>query len=71
MKKIDARGLSCPQPMLMAKNAMQAGTDDKIEVLVDCESSVENIGRAAGQLGWSLKLISQNNDEAHIELCKG
>ena len=70
MKKIDAGGLSCPQPMLMAKKAMQAGTDDKIEVQVDCAASVENIGRAARQLGWELTVLSQEGDEAVINLGK-
>ena len=54
--------------MLMAKKAMQAGTDDKIEVRVDCAASVENIGRAAKQLGWDLKVLSQQGDEAVLEL---
>ncbi|MDL2307227.1 sulfurtransferase TusA family protein [Desulfovibrio sp. OttesenSCG-928-C06] len=70
MKKIDAKGLSCPQPMLMAKKAMEAGTDDKIEIQVDCAASVENIGRAAKQIGWNLTVLSQDGDEAVVELNK-
>lgn len=69
MRTIDARGLSCPQPMLMAKKAMQAGDDDKIEVLVDCEASVENVSRAAGRLGWKINVV-QGEDEARLELTK-
>lgn len=40
--------------MLMARKAMQAGDDSTIEVLVDCAASVENIGRMAEQLHWSM-----------------
>lgn len=70
MKNIDARGLSCPQPMLMAKQAMEAGSGGKIEVLVDCAASVENIGRAAKQLGWELKATPVEGDETRLELSK-
>ena len=27
MKKVDARGLSCPEPVIRAKNAMESGDD--------------------------------------------
>lgn len=70
MKNIDARGLSCPQPMLMAKKAMEAGENDTIEVLVDCEASVENIGRAARQLNWTINVVAKDGDEAKLELVK-
>lgn len=70
MKKIDAKGLSCPQPMLMARKAMQAGSDQQIEIQVDCAASVENIGRAAKQLGWNMKVVTQQGEEAVLELTK-
>lgn len=70
MDMIDARGFSCPQPMLMARKAMQEAAEDKIEVLVDCAASVENIGRATKQLGWELHVIPLEGDEARLELNK-
>ena len=69
MKSIDARGLSCPQPMLMAKKAMETGSGENIEVLVDNEASIENISRAAKQLGWQVN-VSSSGDEARLELTK-
>lgn len=71
MDSIDARGFSCPQPMLMARKAMQEAAEDKIEVLVDCAASVENIGRAAKQLGWELRVTPlEGDDEARLELTR-
>ena len=70
MKSIDARGLSCPQPMLLAKKAMEEGSESKIEVLVDCAASVENIGRAAKQQGWTINVTPGQGDEARLELSK-
>ncbi|MDI9570891.1 MAG: sulfurtransferase-like selenium metabolism protein YedF [Pseudomonadota bacterium] len=42
---VDARGLACPLPVIMAKKAMEA--QDRINVLVDNVQAVENIRRLA------------------------
>jgi TusA-related sulfurtransferase len=52
-KTVDARGLSCPQPVLLALNAIKAGGDDGIIVLVDSEASKENVSRAVAKRGWT------------------
>ncbi|MDL2313873.1 sulfurtransferase TusA family protein [Desulfovibrio sp. OttesenSCG-928-C14] len=70
MKSINAKGLSCPQPMLLAKKAMEENQGGNIEIEVDCAASVENISRAAGKLGWEVKILSQAGDEAKLELSK-
>ncbi len=44
---VDARGLSCPQPVLMTLNAIKSGKDKEIIVLVDTDTSRENVTRAA------------------------
>jgi len=43
---VDARGLSCPQPVLMVSQAMQQAGSGEIEVLVDNEAGRENVSRA-------------------------
>ena len=43
---IDARGLSCPQPVLVTKKAMEKD-EFPIEVLVDTVTSRENVRRMA------------------------
>lgn len=70
MKSIDARGLSCPQPMLLAKKAMESGTDSGIEISVDCAASVENVSRAAKQLGWEIQVERLEGEEARLKLLK-
>ncbi|MBN1994092.1 MAG: sulfurtransferase TusA family protein [Anaerolineae bacterium] len=45
-KKVDARGLSCPQPIILAGKAIEAG-DFPIEVLVETVTSRENVRRMA------------------------
>jgi len=51
---IDARGLSCPQPVILTLNAMKNVESEHIEVLVDSEVCVENVTRAAHSQGWSV-----------------
>ena len=48
MKKIDARGLSCPEPVIRAKNAMESG-DKEYEILVDNTSGISGTGNRAGR----------------------
>ena len=43
MKEVDARGRSCPEPVIMAKRALKES--EEIDVLVDNRASLENIQR--------------------------
>ena len=47
---VDARGLSCPQPVILARKAIQAG-EFPIEVLVETVTSRENVRRMAEKQG--------------------
>ncbi|NLC88629.1 MAG: preprotein translocase subunit TatB [Clostridiaceae bacterium] len=48
MKTVDARGLSCPEPVFLTKKAMEAG-EYPFAVLVDDMTPLENIKRFANQ----------------------
>ncbi len=50
VKTVDARGLSCPQPVLLATEAITAGRFP-IEVLVDTATACDNVTRAAKRAG--------------------
>jgi len=50
MKEIDARGLSCPQPVILATGAIQAA-EFPFAVLVDTVTSRENVSRIAAKKG--------------------
>ena len=52
---VDARGLSCPQPVILTRNAIKAG-DFPIEVLVETVTSRENVRRAAEKLGCTVQV---------------
>ncbi|HOJ51986.1 MAG TPA: sulfurtransferase TusA family protein [Syntrophales bacterium] len=48
--RVDARGLSCPQPVVMVDRALKEGKED-LEVLVDNEVSRENVLRLLSKKG--------------------
>lgn len=48
---IDARGVSCPKPVLMAEEALNTMTEGIVEVWVDNEASVANLSRYATKNG--------------------
>lgn len=48
---IDARGYSCPEPVMMLRAAMET-KKDTYEMLVDNRVSVENVTRYASHCGY-------------------
>lgn len=43
MIEVDARGYSCPEPMLMAADAVKASNGETVRVLVSSVSARENV----------------------------
>ncbi len=67
---VDAKGLSCPQPVLLTVNEMKKLKKGEIEVLVDTETSRENVSRAATSNGWTIKNITQESSGYRISIEK-
>lgn len=53
-KLVDARGLSCPQPVILAIAAAAGGKP--FDILVDNDVSCENILRFAGNNAWQTQV---------------
>lgn len=68
-KTIDARGLSCPQPVIMTRDALSGVKSGRITVLVDTMTQVYNVSRSAEKLGWSAK-HEEKDDQFVITLEK-
>lgn len=47
MVTVDAQGLSCPEPVMLAKKAAKDNPSDDVEVLVDNATARDNIIRMA------------------------
>ena len=67
---IDARGYSCPQPVLMFMEAIKSGNENEVIVLVDTDASKENVSRAAESKNYSVKDIQQQGDEYRLTIIK-
>jgi len=67
---VDARGLSCPQPVIMAVNAMRRAGSGEITVLVDAEVSRENVSRAAASQGWDVRDVVEEGEVFRMKLGK-
>lgn len=50
MKRIDARGMQCPQPVIEAKKALKDMKDEWLEILTDNEIAVKNLTKMASYL---------------------
>ena len=50
LKQIDARGVSCPQPVIMTKKALEQNQDN-VEILVDNNTARNNVERFVKSLG--------------------
>ena len=59
---IDARGLSCPMPVVMVQKAVKAQGAERLEVLLDAECSVENVSRYAANHGYAVTTREQDGD---------
>ena len=70
-KLVDARGLSCPQPVLMTLGEIKSGSESEIVVLVDTDTSKENVSRAAASQGWSVEAVEPEGEGYKISLKRG
>jgi len=60
MKEIDACGMSCPQPLLMLKSALN--TENSLILLVDSKNAMENCTDYAEKQNYNVSL------ETHQEI---
>lgn len=59
---IDARGYSCPMPVILVQKAVQNSAPDTLEVMVDNPCSVENVTRFAANAGYQVTALELNGD---------
>jgi tRNA 2-thiouridine synthesizing protein A len=67
---IDARGLSCPQPVIMTTGVMRKVQKGQLVILVDTETSKENVIRATAGEGWELKDVTEEGGAYRITVVK-
>lgn len=53
---IDARGLACPQPVILVKKAVEKQRPQLVEIMADDPCAAENIHRYAFHSGYEFSL---------------
>nr|WP_316623325.1 sulfurtransferase TusA family protein [uncultured Ruminococcus sp.] len=66
---IDARGLSCPMPVVMVQNEVKKSSPDEVKVMVDSMVCVENITRFANSKQYDVEVVKKD-DEFELTLKK-
>lgn len=69
-KKVDLRGLTCPEPVLRTKKLLDDKTIEKIEALVESEVNVKNLARLARSQKASMS-CSNEGDHYLVVLTRG
>ena len=69
MITIDACGISCPEPLLMLKNALR--TEKEVVLLVDSKTALGNCESYARGMGLAVRSAANGGVyEIHIETAK-
>ncbi len=61
MKKIDTRGMSCPQPVLMTKNALDKNPEG-VDIIVDNNTAKGNVERFLKNAGFKASIKEDDKD---------
>jgi len=60
MITLDARGISCPEPLIMLKKALKKA--DKLILLVDSNNALSNCETFAQKQGFTTKAEAKNGE---------
>jgi len=62
MTEVDARGLSCPMPVIKTKNAIEGMKSGSVVVIVDNATARDNLIRLAKSKGFAASAESKGDD---------
>ena len=66
---VDARGLACPQPVILTKKALAGADDGRVTTIVDSPTAEANVSRMARKAGWQVTVETQN-DGTYLHLSR-
>lgn len=58
---VDARGLSCPQPVLLTMEALKKGAEE-YDILVDNACALNNVTRNVKKAGKTVSTVENNGE---------
>lgn len=69
-EQLDTKGLSCPQPVILVHQKMKELGRGIFEVMVDTDTSRENISRLAINEGWEVVETKKTEDSGYVLILK-
>ena len=69
-ERMDARGLSCPQPIFQTQEKILKMKSGVLEVLVDDGTAMQNVKRTAEREGWNVETKDLGDGETLLTLSK-
>lgn len=70
LKRVDARGKACPQPVIMTKKALDSIEKGKVVTIVDNKVAKQNVTKLAKSQGLEFE-VKQEGEDFVIEIDKG
>ena len=68
-KEIDARGLTCPQPVMETNKVLQELEKGVVVTIVDNTAARDNVKRLAEGMGCTV-IIEKKEDEYYLKITK-
>jgi len=59
---VDCRGLSCPEPVMLSRQALQSASGDNVIVIVSNAVARNNVIRSAKSMGWQVSVTDEGED---------
>ncbi len=64
---VDARGLSCPQPVILTKRAMSESRGENLTTIVNQTAALENVTKLAKSQGYDFQ-VEEKGDDFYIHM---
>ncbi len=70
LKKIDCRGLACPEPAIKVSSELKKDKEsEKMVVLLSSVTARDNVIRIAQKMGWTIEK-AENEEGCHLHLTR-
>lgn len=66
---VDCRGLSCPEPVIEARQALQQASGETVTVMVSNAVARDNVSRAAESMGWQV-IVEEDGEDFMLSITK-
>lgn len=66
---VDCRGLSCPEPVMLARKALENQGEEEVTVIVSNTVARDNVSRAARSMGRKVE-VKESGDDFKLTISK-